>query len=107
MDMTTRDFARFGLLYLRGGLWDGRQIVPTAWVDETRVPAATNARYGLHWWLRPDGRVFAASALVGQRIVVVPGRGPRRGRQLDARRRRQASLVDAVLDAFGAAPAAS
>ena len=37
-DMTTRDFARFGLLYLRGGQWDGRQLVPTSWIDETRDP---------------------------------------------------------------------
>ena len=42
-NMTTRDFARFGLLYLRGGEWDGRPIVPTSWVDESRVPAATDA----------------------------------------------------------------
>ena len=51
MDMTTRDFARFGLLYLRGGQWDGQQLLPAGWVDESRVPAATNPEYGLHWWL--------------------------------------------------------
>ncbi len=72
-NMTTRDFARFGLLYLRGGEWDGRQIVPTAWVDESRVPAATEPGYGLQWWLRADGLVFSAEGLFGQRIVVVPG----------------------------------
>ncbi len=71
-DMTTRDFARFGLLYLRGGVWDGEQIVPTAWVDETRVPATTNPEYGLQWWLGPNGRAFQAEGLFGQRIVVVP-----------------------------------
>lgn len=71
-DMTTRDFARFGLLYLRGGEWDGEQILPTSWIDETRVPASTNADYGLHWWLADDGRSFSAEGLFGQRIVVVP-----------------------------------
>lgn len=71
-NMTTRDFARFGLLYLRGGLWEGRPIVPTSWIDESRTPAPTNPEYGLQWWLRPDGRVFAARGLFGQRIVVVP-----------------------------------
>ena len=70
MDMTTRDFARFGLLYLRGGVWDGRHVVPTAWIDETREPAPTMAGYGLHWWLGPD--TLAAVGLFGQRIVVVP-----------------------------------
>jgi CubicO group peptidase (beta-lactamase class C family) len=70
--MTTRDFARFGLLYLRGGKWDGEQLLPTSWVDESRVPAATNPEYGLQWWLNPDGRSFRAEGLFGQRIVVVP-----------------------------------
>jgi CubicO group peptidase (beta-lactamase class C family) len=72
-NMTTRDFARFGLLYLRGGQWDGRQLLPTSWIDETRQPAPTNPSYGLHWWLASDGASFAAEGLFGQRIVVVPG----------------------------------
>jgi CubicO group peptidase (beta-lactamase class C family) len=72
-DMRTRDFARFGLLYLRGGSWDGEQILPTTWIDETRVPAATNPEYGLQWWLERDGSSFRAEGLFGQRIVVVPG----------------------------------
>jgi CubicO group peptidase (beta-lactamase class C family) len=71
MDMTTRDFARFGLLYLRGGQWDGQQLLPAGWVDQSRVPSATNPEYGLHWWLDADG--FSAEGLFRQRIVVVPG----------------------------------
>ena len=71
IDMTTRDFARFGLLYLRGGQWDGEQILPTAWIEQTREPAPTNPQYGLHWWLGPAS--FSAEGLFGQRIVVVPG----------------------------------
>jgi len=71
-NMTTRDFARFGLLYLRGGHWDGEQIVPTSWIDESRAPAASNAGYGLQFWLAEDGRSFSAEGLFGQRIVVVP-----------------------------------
>lgn len=71
-NMTTRDFARFGLLFLRGGSWEGEQILPTSWVDESRVPAATNPTYGLQWWLADDGTSFSAEGLFGQRIVVVP-----------------------------------
>lgn len=71
MDMTTRDFARFGLLYARGGQWDGEQILPTAWIEQTREPAPTNPQYGLHWWRGPAS--FSAEGLFGQRIVVVPG----------------------------------
>ncbi len=105
-NMTTRDFARFGLLYLRGGQWDGRQLLPASWIDESRVPASTNVEYGLQWWLRPDGRVFSAAGLFGQRIVVVPDKdlvmavNTTNGGDAE-------SLVDAVLYAFGAAPAAS
>jgi CubicO group peptidase (beta-lactamase class C family) len=71
-DMTTRDFARFGLLVLRGGRWDGEQILPTSWVDESRAPAATNPGYGLQWWLDAGGESFRAEGLFGQRIIVVP-----------------------------------
>lgn len=41
-NMTTRDFARFGLLYLRGGFWDGATVLPVEWVEESREPAPTN-----------------------------------------------------------------
>ena len=103
-NMTTRDFARFGLLYLRGGLWEGRPIVPTSWIDESRVPAPTNPEYGLQWWLRPDGRAFSAEGLFGQRIVVVPEAdlviavNTTSGGDPDP-------PVDAVLEAFGVPPA--
>jgi CubicO group peptidase (beta-lactamase class C family) len=73
MDMTARDFARFGLLHARGGTWDGRQVLSTDWIDEARVPAATNAQYGLHWWLGPTGQGLAAVGLGGQQIAVFPG----------------------------------
>ena len=55
----------------RGGQWDGRQLISTSWIDETRLPAATNPQYGLHWWMFQPG-VFSAEGLFGQRIVVVP-----------------------------------
>ena len=41
--MTALDFARFGLLYLRGGEWDGTQIVPEEWVDYARLPVPDDA----------------------------------------------------------------
>ena len=72
MNMTTRDFARFGLLYLRGGWWDGEQILPSSWIDETRVPASTNPNYGLQFWIDSDDGYFEANGAMGQRIVIVP-----------------------------------
>ncbi|MFF5262221.1 serine hydrolase domain-containing protein [Actinomadura viridis] len=69
---TDRDFARFGLLYLRGGKANGRQVVPESWVKESTRPSADfNQGYGLHWWLGEDGD-FMASGLAGQHIYVSP-----------------------------------
>ena len=103
-DMTTRDFARFGLLFLRGGRWEDEQILPTSWVDESRAPAASNPGYGLQWWLDADrDGWFRAAGLFGQYVVVEPdldlviaanttaGGDP-------------APMIDAVLAAFAGEP---
>jgi CubicO group peptidase (beta-lactamase class C family) len=69
------DFARFGYLYLRGGEWDGAQVVPTAWVDYSRMPTPSSEKrvYGAHWWLSErDPSWFYASGFNGQSILVAP-----------------------------------
>jgi CubicO group peptidase (beta-lactamase class C family) len=73
---TPRDFARFGLLYLRDGEWDGERILPRGWVDHARTPtAASQGAYGAHWWLAQDGSgIFTANGFQGQYIVLVPTR---------------------------------
>ena len=84
--MTARDMARFGLLYLRGGQWRGRSIVPREWVEEsTRAfsDIGQSGGYGYLWWVAPNGgphftsayfngRVFSAQGFGGHYIVVVP-----------------------------------
>jgi CubicO group peptidase (beta-lactamase class C family) len=76
IDMTALDFARFGLLYLRGGEWDGSQIVPEEWVDYARMPRPDAPGYGAHWWMAgtPDRypSSFAAQGFNGQTITIVP-----------------------------------
>jgi CubicO group peptidase (beta-lactamase class C family) len=72
MNMTPRDFARFGLLNLRGGWWDGTQVVRTEWIDAERTPSPTNPQYGLHWWLGETGAEFAAIGFGGQQVAVFP-----------------------------------
>lgn len=68
-DSTARDFARFGLLFLNDGVWDGQRILPEGWVDYSSTPSATNREYGAQWWmLRPDS--FEARGLFGQIVLV-------------------------------------
>jgi CubicO group peptidase (beta-lactamase class C family) len=73
---TARDFARFGLLYLRDGVWDDRRILPQGWVDHARRPTPASAgRYGAHWWLATDGSgIFSANGFRGQYIALDPTR---------------------------------
>jgi CubicO group peptidase (beta-lactamase class C family) len=73
-DSTIRDFARFGYLFLRGGEWDGDQILSTEWVDYSATPSPGLDVYGAQWWLDgPDGNLIA-KGLFGQYILVVPDR---------------------------------
>jgi len=74
---TARDFARFGLLYLRGGVWEDRTLLPAAWVDYARtptpVPPTEELGYGAHWWLGLGGPgSFSANGYDGQYTLVVP-----------------------------------
>jgi len=71
---TARDYARFGLLYLRGGEWDGRWILPAGWVDYSRTPgAASEGQYGAHFWTIPGSLgLFYCSGAQGQRIMISP-----------------------------------
>lgn len=77
---TPRDFARFGLLYLRGGVWDGTRLLPEGWVDYARTPTAhvppeEPMGYGAHWWLGLAGPgSFSANGYNGQYTVLVPGK---------------------------------
>lgn len=71
-DATTRDFARFGLLHLRGGVWEGERLLDDAWIDRVRRPSPAATEYGLHWWLDPGRDAFVARGLLGQVIAIVP-----------------------------------
>lgn len=65
------DHARFGLLIARGGVWNGKQLLPATWVDEMFTPIDLYRAYGLLWWLNtekshypdaPETSVFALGA---------------------------------------------
>ncbi|HEX7117417.1 MAG TPA: serine hydrolase [Longimicrobiales bacterium] len=77
-----RDLARFGLLYLNGGVWNGERLLSEEWIDFVRTPApATAVRgnfYGGQWWLVPDDRTdvphdaYSTAGNRGQFVIVVP-----------------------------------
>jgi len=74
---SARDFARFGLLYLRGGVWGGHRLLPATWVDMARRPRsvdpADGALHSAHWWVDDDGHgTFRCAGYEGQSITVCP-----------------------------------
>lgn len=75
---SARDFARFGLLYLRDGVWEGQRLLPEGWVDYARTPTpqpqdVADGPYGAHWWLDIAGPgSFSANGYDGQYTVLAP-----------------------------------
>ena len=77
-----RDLARFGMLYLKDGVWNDQRLVSKEWIDFTRTPAPATAQsgnfYGGQWWLVPDDRTdvpkdaYSTSGNRGQYVIVVP-----------------------------------
>jgi CubicO group peptidase (beta-lactamase class C family)/poly(3-hydroxybutyrate) depolymerase len=83
--LSARDLARFGLLFLRGGRWGDRQVVPAKWVrmsSRSYSPAGERGGYGYMWWVAvgdvhfpnvsvPPG-TYSARGAGGHYVVVVP-----------------------------------
>lgn len=77
---TTRDWAKFGLLYLHKGNWNGEQIFNSEWVSYIATPAPNSEKnYGAHFWLNkgkkmPDvpESIYYADGFQGQRVFIIP-----------------------------------
>lgn len=77
-----RDLARFGLLYLNEGNWEGEQILSKEWIDFVRKPAPAskeyNNFYGGQFWLVPSNRndvpkdAYSTAGNRGQYVIIVP-----------------------------------
>jgi len=76
LNITTRDYARFGLLIEQGGRYNGQQIVPADWIAASTHPSAPTKEgkigYGYQWWVpigAHDGE-FLARGVYGQYIYI-------------------------------------
>lgn len=77
---TTRDWAKFGLLYLHKGNWNGEQIFDQSWSKYVATPTNTsNGQYGAQFWLNAGGRfpnapkdMYYASGYQGQMVAIFP-----------------------------------
>lgn len=62
--ISARDMLRFGVLYQKGGLWLGRQVIPRAWITESTTPysvldSTNGIGYGYMWRTIPQGSALA------------------------------------------------
>jgi len=73
--MRPRDLARIGELMLRGGVWDGREVVPADWIKRSTtsvVPINEKGDYGYHWYIGRRQPFWGAVGNGGQRLYPSP-----------------------------------
>jgi CubicO group peptidase (beta-lactamase class C family) len=77
--MHPRDMAKIGYLYLRRGMWEGKQILPASWIEgvskadvDMRERWAQDLRYGSQFWVMPGRDAYFAVGYGRQLIVVMP-----------------------------------
>jgi CubicO group peptidase (beta-lactamase class C family) len=89
LSMRPHDLLSFGVLLLHNGIWNGRQILPTGWVQKASAAhvrrevsgvseadsgAPEDSRYGYQFWISEDG-IYSASGIFGQECLVFPDDG--------------------------------
>ena len=84
LNVTLRDYGRFGLLMAYEGEWQGRRLLPEGWVERATVPRSLQVQhgklypdyplgYGYQWWCFPGpGRAFTGQGVYGQLLMVDP-----------------------------------
>ena len=80
--INTIDHARFGLLFLNEGVWNGKQLISKGWIEKATTSSPAQINYGYMWWLNKKGtnrfwegvpeNVFYAAGFGGNFIVIVP-----------------------------------
>ena len=79
---TTRDWAKFGLLYLHEGNWNGEQVLDSSWVQYAATPTNTSeGRYGAQFWLNAGGYhpdvpkdMYSCNGFKGQYVFIIPSK---------------------------------
>lgn len=79
---TARDWAKFGLLYLNNGNWNGEQVLSRDWIKYTVQPVeGSDGQYGAHFWLNAGGKypdvprdLFSANGFQGQHVFIIPSK---------------------------------
>ncbi len=83
LNLTARDMAKFGYLYLNNGLWEGKQIIPKEWVEAStskQFDVGDGVDYGYLFWIKTiknstTGKsyyTYRADGAGGQKILVIP-----------------------------------
>jgi len=79
---TTRDWAKFGLLYLHKGNWNGEQLFDENWAKYVATPTnGSKGDYGAHFWLNAGGHypdaprdLYSANGYQGQKVFIIPSK---------------------------------
>ena len=79
--ISTEDHARFGLLFLSKGSWNGKQLLSEKWIEQATTASAVNPNYGYLWWLNKKGarywegaaeNIYYAAGFGGNFIIIIP-----------------------------------
>ena len=84
--INSEDHARFGLLYLNKGKWNGKRIISEDWIKKSITPSKTNPEYGYMWWINSElgkdyqttdwknvpTNIFYGSGFGGNEVIIIP-----------------------------------
>jgi CubicO group peptidase (beta-lactamase class C family) len=79
--LSAHDLAKIGQLFLKGGMWEGKEVVSPAWIKDSVAPHVIvpdgTWKYGYQWWMQPIGSspediAWFARGFGGQQLIVLP-----------------------------------
>ena len=79
--LSAHDLAKLGQLFLKGGMWEGKAVVSSAWIKDSVAPHVAvpggDWKYGYQWWLQsigssPEDITWFARGFGGQQLIVLP-----------------------------------